>query len=144
MMISTISRAALAAALALSLAACGPSATEEETAAPVAEATAEAEPIEEPSPSRTPDPEAPEPAIFADGDNMAHTMCDLWTTALDDEGDLRDVADDVTWYSSQVDNEFMQSQIAGPWGVDDPGATSVICKWNGYEVQDGSPADLLG
>ncbi|MGP4975979.1 hypothetical protein [Brachybacterium tyrofermentans] len=144
MTISTICRTALAAALALSLAACGPSATEEDAAAPSAEVTTAAEPTEEPTPSRTPDPEAPEPAIFADGDNMAHTMCELWTTALEDEGDLRDVADDVTWYASQVDNEFMQSRIAGPWGVDDPGATSVICTWNGYEVQDGSPADLLG
>lgn len=144
MMISTIRRAALAAVLALSLAACSPPATEEETAAPVAEATAEAEPTEEPSPSRTPDPEAPEPAIFADGDNMAHTMCELWTTALDDEGDLRDVADDVAWYASQVDNEFVQSPIAGPWGAEDPGGTSVLCRWNGYEAQDGSPADLLG
>ena len=141
---STIRRAVLAAALVLSLAACGPSATEEETAAPVAETTTEAEPTEEPTPSRTPDPEAPELAIFAEGDAMAHTMCELWTTELDDPSELRDVADDVAWYAEQVDNEFMQSPVAGPWGVDDPGATNVICKWNGYEVQDGSPADLLG
>ncbi|MGO1227807.1 MAG: hypothetical protein ACTMH5_13315 [Brachybacterium sp.] len=98
----------------------------------------------EPTPSRTPDPDAPELAIFADGDDMAHTMCVLWTTELDDAGDLRDVAEDVAWYGSQADNEFMQSPIAGPWGADDPGGTNVLCRWNGYEVQDGSPADLLG
>lgn len=132
---------------AVTLAACsgtGSPETETEAAAPVAEATVGAESAEEPPASRTPDPEAPEPAIFAEGDNMAHTMCELWTTELDDPDELRDVADDVAWYAQQADNEFMQSPVAGPWGVDDPSATSVLCKWNGYEVQDGSPADLLG
>ena len=125
------------------LAACGAPGSGEETAAPVAEQTAAEEQTTEAEPSRTPDPEAPEPAIFAEGDDMAHTMCELWTTELDDPAELRDVADDVAWYAEHADNEFMQSPIPREWGAGDPSATNVLCEWNGYEVQDGSPADLL-
>lgn len=137
-------RAVLLAAGCLAFAACGSPESGEGTAAPVAEESAEVEQAAEPSPVRTPDPPAPDLAIFADGDDMAHTMCELWTATLDNAGELREVVDDVAWYAGQVDNKFMQSAVAGPWGAEDPGGTTVLCRWNGYEVQDGSPADLLG
>lgn len=144
-MTSSVNRGAvLVVVLALSLAACGTDG-EEETAAPVAETATEGQPSEEPSPAPTPDPEAPENAVFADGDDMAHTMCELWTTTLDDAGDLRDVAEDAAWYGEQVDNEFMQSPVNSlDWGEENPVQTTILCRWNGYEKQEGSPADLLG
>lgn len=144
------SRSTLVALLAaITLAACSAddsSTGEEEAAGSSAEETVSEKQVteEEPTQSPQPDPDAPEPAIFADSDDMAHTMCVLWTTALDDEGDLRDVADDVAWYGSQANNEFMQSPVStSDWGADNAGHTTVLCQWNGYEMQDGSPADLL-
>lgn len=127
-----------AATAALLLAGCGGAEEAPAEAPPAAAATTE-------EPARTVDPEAPEGGVFADGDDMAHTMCELWTAALDDPSDLRDVADDVSWYASQADNSLLKGElIEYDWGAGDPGYTDVVCKWNGYAPEDGSPSDLLG
>ena len=130
----------LTAAAAIALTACSGA-----DAQPPAEAPTEAATTTQ-APARTPDPNAPTNAVFADSDAMAHTMCELWTTTLEDPAELRDVADDVTWYAGQAENEFMNSNVGAlnEWGAGDPGKTDVLCKWNGYTPQGGSPSDLLG
>lgn len=135
-----IAAAALIATGALALAACSGPAPAPATEAPAAAAST---PSETP---RTPDPEAPADAVFSESDTTAHTMCGLWTTTLEDPAELRDVADDVNWYSGQTSNDFLNSNAGAlnEWGAGDPGKTDVLCKWNGYTPQDGSPSDLLG
>lgn len=129
-----------AAAATIALAACSGAGAQSPTEAPVEAATT----TEAPAP--TPDPDAPADAVFAKSDSMAHTMCQLWTNTLDDPAMLRDVADDVHWYSSQTNNDFLNSTVGSlrGWGAEEPGVTTVLCGWNGYTPQDGSPSDLLG
>lgn len=141
-------RLAVTAAVAvIALAGCSGGGNEESAGSPVAQGSPAAQvetATESETAPRTPDPDAPENALLADGDDMGHKMCELWTTALDDENDLRDVADDVTWYGSQASNDFMQSPaVTYEWGADAPSYTTTLCKWNGYKAEEGSPADLL-
>lgn len=127
----------ISACAAVALAGCASEQSDErETGATAVAVEAEA--------TRTVDPDAPENAVLADGDDMGHKMCALWTSALDNADDLRETADDVAWYGTQADNDFMQSPVnTRGWGPDNAGQTTVLCGWNGYEAEDGSPADLL-
>lgn len=132
--------ALLAACAAVALAGCASEDVQKEEAA--APAAVESEAATSP---RTVDPDAPANAVLAESDDMGHKMCELWTTALADEGDLRDTADDVAWYGTQADNDFMRSPVnTQGWGPDNAGQTTILCGWNGYEAEDGSPADMLG
>lgn len=130
----------VAVAAVFALAGCSGGGAEDPAETPAAQAEAEisAEP-------RSVDPDAPENAVLADSDDMGHKMCELWTTSLEDEDDLRDVVEDVDWYGEQAKNDFMRSPVStDDWGSGNPGHTDVLCHWNGYETEDGSPSDLLG
>lgn len=134
---------AAAAAVAVgALAGCA----DEQPAQPTGEVTSS--PIATDSPTETErvlDPDIPDNAVLQEDDVLGLEACELWTAKLGSDQDLREVAEDVYWRADRSTNEFLSSPISGDgWAEANPSQFRIFCEWNGYSVEEGSPAELLG